>query len=223
MKNPISRSLHSLGILALACGALFAQDSKVVPQMGITKGSPVVHTAAAPPPALVKIFSSLGTATDLYDDTNGWLVEGPTNPNTGAAQFIGNRFTPKSTGTVQEIEIALQWDGAGTNNATIALYTDSNGLPGKQLRAWPVQNLPAFGTCCSLVAVKDPNGIPVTGGTQYWVVALTTTASESAYNVWDYTWTDATGTIAFTGNATSGVWTSYNGQVNAFAVYGTQD
>ena len=119
----------------------------------------------------------MGSKTDTYDDTDGYLVEGPTNPATGEYQWIADPFTPKKASTVTEIEIALVYLGSGTNNAEVAL-TDVKGLPGKALETWNVKNLPTSGTCCKLVTVKSKKGIKVKKGKQYWVVGMTDKASD---------------------------------------------
>jgi hypothetical protein len=219
--NTLKSTLLYTGILALACGSLAAEQARA-PQMSVTKASPVVRKAEAPPAALKKIFSNLGSKTDAYDDTQGYLVEGPTNPTTGEYQWIADPFTPKKNSTVTEIQIALVYEGAGTNNAEVALYSDAAGLPGKALAHWNVKNLPASGTCCTLIKVTSKKGVKIKKGKQYWVVGMTDKASTTAYAAWDFVWNDAVGPIAFIGTATSGVWTSYTaGSTQAFAVYGT--
>jgi hypothetical protein len=220
--NTLKPTLLYIGVLALACGTLAAQDAQRAPQMSVTKASPVVREADPTPPGLKKIFSNLGSKTDTYDDTDGYLVEGPTNPATGEYQWIADPFTPKKASTVTEIEIALVYLGSGTNNAEVALYSDVKGLPGKALETWNVKNLPTSGTCCKLVTVKSKKGIKVKKGKQYWVVGMTDKASTTAYDAWDFVWNDAVGPIAFIGTATNGVWTSYtSGPTQAFAVLGT--
>jgi|HubBroStandDraft_6_1064221.scaffolds.fasta_scaffold177623_1 hypothetical protein len=218
----ITLTLLCLGILALACGPLAAQDVKLSPQVAVHQRSLIVQDADAPPAGLVKLFSNLGPKGDTYDDTQGYLVEGPTNPVTGDYQWIADPFTPKKNSTVTEIEIALAYEGDGTNNAEVALYSDVKGLPGKALESWNVKNLPAADTCCKLVKVTSKKGIKIKKGKQYWVLGLTDKASTTAYDGWDFVYNDAVGPIAFIGTATNGVWTSYTaGPTQAFAVYGT--
>jgi hypothetical protein len=218
----LKSTLLYVGTLALACGTLAAQDAQRAPQMSVTKGSPIVREANAAPAGLKKIFSNLGSKTDAYDDTNGYLVEGPTNPVTAAYQWIADPFTPKKNSTVKEIQIALVYEGSGTNTAEVAVYSDASGLPGKILAKWNVKNLPTAGTCCTLVTVKSKTGLKVKKGTQYWVVGQTDKASTTTYGAWEFVWNDAVGPIAFIGTATSNVWTAYTaGPAQAFAVYGT--
>jgi hypothetical protein len=222
MKNKgITRTLLGAGLLTLACGAMLAQNNKVSPQQAITKGSNIVHAKTAPPPGLKVLFSNLGSSTDAYDDTQGWLIEGPDNTVTFSSQGIANPYTPTADSTIRVAQIALGYDGSGTNNAAIAIFTDNNGLPGIPIRAYNVSNLPTFGTCCTLVTMGGENGVPVKAGTQYWIVAGTDNQSLTAYDVWAYTFNDSQGPIAFEGTATGNVWTAFTGNQNAFALYGT--
>jgi hypothetical protein len=217
----ITRTLLGVGLLTLACGVMLAQNNKVSPQQAVTKGSNIVHTKTAPPPGLSVLFSNLGSSTDAYDETNGWLIEGPDNTVTFSSQAIANPYTPTANSTIRAAQIALGYDGSGTNNAAIAIYTDAGGLPGTPIRVYNVSNLPTFGTCCTLVAIGGPDGLQVTAGTQYWIVAGTDNKSSTAYDVWNYTWNDSQGPIAYGGTATGGVWTAFTGNQNAFALYGT--
>ena len=222
MRNKaVGSILLSIGVLTLASGLLAAKGVKLSPQMAISKGSPVVHLKDAPPPGLIVLYSNLGSKSDAYDDTGGWLIEGPNNPVTLNSQAIANPYVPTADSTVKGIQIALGYLGAGTNNATVAIFTDNGGLPGKMLGHLDVNNLPTFGTCCALVTIRDPKGFKVKAGTTYWLVAGTDKASNTAYDAWAYTWNDSQGPIAFEGTATNNVWTAFTGSVNAYAIYGT--
>lgn len=221
MNKGITRTILGAGLLTLACGVLMAQNNKISPQQAVTKGSNIIHAKTAPPPGLSVLFSNLGSSTDAYDEANGWLIEGPDNTVTFSSQAIANPYTPTADSTIRSAQIALGYDGSGTNNAVVAIFTDEGGLPGKALRAYNVSNLPTFGTCCTLVAIGGPNGLQVKAGTQYWIVAGWDKPSSTAYDVWNYTWNDSQGNIAFGGTATGDVWTGFTGNQNAFALYGT--
>jgi len=75
----------------------------------------------------------------------------------------------------------LGWSD-GTNGIVISLNNDNNGTPGNPLETWNVSDLPFFGTCCTLLKVSSREGIPVTGGQQYWVMLRT---SDSELNTVD--------------------------------------
>jgi len=217
----VGRTLLSIGILALACGLLAAQGVKLSPQMAVARGSAVIHRADAPPPGLKVLYGNLGSKSDLYDDTDGWLIEGPGNGVSGQSQAIANPFSVSADSTLKGLQIALGFIGPGTNNSTVAIFTDASGLPGKALGHVDVKNLPTFGTCCAVVTVKDPKGFKMKAGVTYWLVATTDKASQTSYNAWAYTFNDSSGPIAFEGTATNNVWTAFTGNQNAFAIYGT--
>jgi hypothetical protein len=201
------------------CGTIAAQH---FPQVAINHSTSAVREADAPPAGYVKIFSNLGPKNDAYDPDNGYLVEGPNNPIMTQYQWIAAPFTPKNDSVAKVIEIALVYQGAGTNAAAVAVYTTVKGLPGKILEMWNVKNLPAAGSCCTLVKVTSEKGIKLQKGTQYWVVGRTDKASSTSYDGWEDVWNDAMGPIAYIGNITNNKWTpSDDSPVVAFSVYGT--
>ncbi|MFZ0285319.1 MAG: choice-of-anchor R domain-containing protein, partial [Terriglobales bacterium] len=216
----VSRLALCTAILALAGSSLFAQDART-PLMSVTKGSPNIHPSQAYFPGLVKLYTNLGSKTDTYTDNTGWTISGP-DSIIGSSQAIAQPYTPSADATIEGIQVAAQWAGSGTNEGAVAVFSDKNGLPGKPLKVWNVKNLPTFGTCCDLVTVKDPAGLKVNAGTQYWVVVGTDTASETAWDVWDFTWNESTGTVAYEGNdSTGGLWMTFDGTQSAMAIYGT--
>jgi hypothetical protein len=217
----LTPSLLCVCILVLVRGPLAAQDTRF-PQVSVGQTSSVVQEADAPPPGLRKLFSNLGPKLHAYDDVNGLLVEGPANPTTHQYQWVANPFTPNANATVKEIEIALTYQGSGSDKAVVALYSDVGGLPGKALASWNVSNLPVVGHCCKLVKVTSNQGVRVRKGIQYWVVGRTNKASTAAYDGWEFVSNFKIGPIAFISADSGNVWTLYSdGTENAFAVFGT--
>jgi len=211
-----------LAILTLAGSNLFAQNAKT-PQMSVTKSSPVIHPSQASLPPFITLYSNLGTKTDTYTDNSGWTISGPDSV-LGFSQAIAIPWTPSANSTIQGLQVAFEWSGVqgGTNNGAVAVFSDNAGLPGNPLKVWNPSGLPTFGTCCDLVTVIDRAGIKVSAGTQYWIAVGTDKASETAYDVWDFTWNEIQGTVAFEGNmSTNGVWETFTGTLPAFAIYGT--
>jgi len=216
--NMLSRVLP-LAILTLASSSLFAQDSRTAPQQSVTVSSPIIHPAQLPGESV--LYTNLGSSTDTYNDGTGWTISGP-DSELGFSQAIGQPYTPTANSTLHGIQVAFQWAGGGTNNGAVAVFSDDAGLPGKPLKVWNVSNLPTFGTCCDLVTVKDAAGLKLAAGTQYWVVVGTDKSSETAYDVWDFTWNGSTGTVAYEGNeSTGGAWSSFDGNQAAMAIYGS--
>jgi hypothetical protein len=88
-------------------------------------------------------------------------------------------FTPATDVTVTELQAAVSWDGFNpTNKVAMSLAQDSGGLPGTTIQAFHVSNLPVFGDCCGLAVAKHPAGIPLSAGTQYWLVVGTDARSK---------------------------------------------
>ncbi len=153
-------------------------------------GPQVVHTersAIHVPPqedaavALKKIYSNLGPKADPYNDTNGWLIDGPNSSvalASGLPEFIAMAFTPKYNSTVEQVQVAVQYIGSGADQINLSIYADSGGDYPGTLLAGPVTvtNLPV-GT----LTLASFSPVAVTAGTKYWVVAdtpLTGTGSD---------------------------------------------
>jgi hypothetical protein len=173
---------------------------------------------------LVTIYSNLGPPRDKYiccnnsSDSN-WLVLGP-DSYWGASENVAMPFTTgKASATVTEIQIALLWDGYGTNNAEVVLASSApSGAPGKPLASWDVQHMPTEGTCCTLVTVKSNPGVMLKANTQYFVVAKTDSKSTTAYVAWNNTYNLVRGPFYY--DEAGAGWTPYDSYLSAFAVYG---
>jgi|HubBroStandDraft_1064217.scaffolds.fasta_scaffold138517_1 hypothetical protein len=203
---------------ALCSVSLFGQKPKSTEWTGAA--SPI-QLEPADPDGLTKIFSNLGPPTSAYS-AGGWYVAGPAS-ELGNSQFIGMPFKPKQAATVSEVKAALQYDGAGANEAQLSLYSDIGGAPGVSL-AGPVtvRNLPTFYTCCKLATAKFSTPVGVTAGVQYWVVATTPASGrgDDLLGVWAFVPPSKT----FVGSDVDGDgWYSFAApiEVPAGAVYGT--
>jgi len=157
-------------ILALCKLMLFAQDGNGSRMVHTTEKSAAHIPAQEFPATLTRIYSNLGTKTDLYNCCSGWSINGPDGPY--SLQFFALPFTPKSDSHVLMVGAALQYV-SGANQVNLSIYADSAGAPG-ELLAGPVVvvNVPPAGTCCSLAVASFPS-VAVSGGAQYWVVADT--------------------------------------------------
>ncbi len=217
--NGITRTLLGAGLLTLACGVMMAQDAKLFPHQSITTGSNIVHQSDAPPAGYITLYSNLGSKSDTYYESQGWTIAGPTS-ELGFSQNIASPYTPSANSTIQGLQVAVTYAGGGTDAAAVAIFTDANGLPGKPLKVWNPTNLPTFGDCCSLVTVIDKAGVKVAAGTQYWIVVGTDALSTTSFDVWDFTWNQIQGTVAFAGSGNGNVWQTFTGTVPAYAIYG---
>jgi hypothetical protein len=131
-------------------------------------------------------------------------------------------FTPTANATVTKIETSAGRQGGGTAGFELGLWDDSNGVPGKPIKSFHVANLPSYGTCCAVSVANDKAGIPVTAGTQYWVVVSTTPKDTDIY-AWAFNSTDmrahptaywCEGSTTYCGN-NSGKW-----QLEQYVQYG---
>jgi hypothetical protein len=68
----------------------------------------------------------------------------------------------------------------------VSLNRDKHGVPGKALKSWNASNLPRLGTCCGLVVKTDSSGLPVSAGTQYWVVLSTNSNELDTVDGWNF-------------------------------------
>ncbi|HEY1615423.1 MAG TPA: choice-of-anchor R domain-containing protein [Rhizomicrobium sp.] len=89
-------------------------------------------------------------------------------------------FTLAADQTATKVDIATS-HVRGTEGVVVSLYSDTAGLPGTSVQAWNVSSLPTSGICCTVEIATDRGGIPLTGGTQYWIV-VSTDVQES--NTW---------------------------------------
>jgi hypothetical protein len=204
-----------LVFVVLACTGLVAQ----APQISLSERSPLVQRANGPEPGLTKIHSNLKSKTDAYDDGISWNITGNENPQWGRGE-LAMPFTPKANSTAKEVLIALGYLGGGSNDGMISIFTDAGGVPGVPLKTWMAARFQREGSCCQLVAPKDRDGIPLQGGTQYWIVAASGPHSQASYQ-WNFVWNDAQGKVAFLNGNTQDEWLPYRDNVAAFAVYGT--
>jgi hypothetical protein len=193
-----------LALLTLVCGTLLAQDSlNRRPSMASTRNAAAssIHNPAEKVPANCKpIYTNFGPSGDLYDANNGYFVSGIDNSFNAQKQDIALPFTPKVNSTVIQVKLPLQYYGYGFNGATVSIYSDASGLPGSPLSGATKNpmNFQDFGSgCCDLAVAWFPNGVKLTGGTQYWIVGTTNTKSEDSVNTWDFNFNDAAATFAF--------------------------
>jgi len=165
------------GLLVILNLALFAQ-TVTLPKMLHHPGKLPLSARVPPeevPQGMSEIYSTLGTdPKNLYNYIDTWLISGPKS-NVGVPDFIAMPFTPKSNAHVLQVRAAVLWygKGNGADQVNISIYNDHKGHPGKLL-AGPVTvtDLPRAFACCQLAAANF-SSIPVSGGTQYWVIADT--------------------------------------------------
>jgi hypothetical protein len=182
------RVLLTLMVMALASVMALAasQDGIVMSKDGrttiTTKRPQLVTRTETSDAGLVKIFDNIGTAypKGTYWCCEGYTITGPNALSGFPEYWEAGAFTPSANHTVTKIEVAVGFV-EGTNGLVLGLYKDASGVPGTAIKTWSLSSLPTFGSCCVFQTKVDKAGIPVTAGTQYWIV-LKTNSKEA--NTW---------------------------------------
>ena len=175
------------------------------------------YPAAKPRAGLVTIYTNLGTGTNVYNGAAGTGVLGKNVPNQPFPEWVANGFTPTANHTVTEIQVGVSWV-QGENSVILSLNEDNGGKPGKTLYITQFTNLPTFGTCCTLQTATLTTGVPVTQGTQYWVVLRTKPTNQGTWNVWNNNFKDLQG--PFSNSLGNGWFQQSTQELGAFAVLG---
>jgi hypothetical protein len=165
----------------MACGTAFAQQGKLT--SGPYKG-PMVPMMAPDNPDAGAFYSNLETNACTgcnYGEANGFLLLGPSNcgiPN--ATQWLAYPFISTKSGAVRKILLAItDWSicTPTSHGFTVAIYSDNcSGAPGTQIGSSVVANA-ATAPCLLSTANFGHAGVSLVGGTRYWVVVTTSTAS----------------------------------------------
>ena len=230
------KMLLTLTLLALASVAAFAasQDGVVVSKDGrttiATKRTASAVRTEPNDPSLVVIYDNIGTAypKGTYWCCEGATITGPTALSGFPEYWEAGAFTPSADHTVTKVEAAVGFV-EGVNGLVLGLYNDASGVPGTPIKTWALTGLPTFGSCCVVETKTDTAGIPVTKGTQYWIVLKTTakeTTTWAAFNVNDTDQVDPAPTAFYCSSTTgecgnNNAWTAGESQPGpAFAVLG---
>jgi len=134
----------------------------------------------------------------------------------GHQYAVGVPFTPAANATIKKIVVAVGYV-TGTNSAQVSINADNGGLPGAPIIHADINNLPPYGSCCVL-DLHNAN-LPVTQGTQYWVVVSTDSNSPDTWDGWNFNTTNMT-ILPYAGQA-DGIWGEAIGELPAYGVFGT--
>jgi hypothetical protein len=227
MRKPVVRIVLVLsvltlaGIIALAAagnhGIVTSQDGR----MSIaTKGPSHVSPWLEPAAGLTTIAGNLSKYPfGVYFCCYGYTITGPQS-FLGTAYWAAVPFTPSANFHVKALEASVGWGGDGANGATISLNADAGGVPGAALASANVTGLGSFGSCCTVAIGKDPAGVPVSQGTQYWLVVSTSATTNTTFDAWAFNSTDMRSYPVAFYNSTSGVWGASSGLLPGYAVLG---
>jgi hypothetical protein len=189
----LTLTLFALILTSVTAFAARKNKGEVVPSkdgrmISITNGAPAPSRAQAPPShaGLVTIFDNIGTT---YPKGTYWCCEGASITGPNASPFLPEywlavAFTPTADHIVTQLEVAIGLF-RGKDELFLSLYNDVGGLPGAAVKTWLMRGLPTFGTCCAVDTKSDGTGIPVTAGTQYWIVVGTTGDNSDTFADWN--------------------------------------
>lgn len=205
----LKRSFGCLLVLTLASGILWAQ----APEVAHTKGSAAPAQRWTPPTGHAVIFTNLGPSfSNLYNDTTGYYVLGPSNSVGDPEQGIGVPFTPTKNVSATVLVAAIGII-SGTSLVDIGLYSDAGGTVGSLIASGHSTKIPTFGSCCQVVEVTIPS-TALKAGTQYWIAA---TSDDT--NAPDFTGVfNASNQSDIAGNVGLGGWSTFSGNVPAVAI-----
>lgn len=196
------------GVTTSADGRTTASATTIPPSFVVPHRSQF-HTEG-----LTEIYSTFNSdSTNAYDCCGGWTISARDSV-VGLRQAVAMPFTPAADANVTKIGVAVGYV-TGVNGVSVALYSDSAGLPGEVIERFKVSSLPTFGECCVTESVHL-KGVPVTAGTQYWVVVKTGKIGDATWAAWNFNTISALGPFAF--NQGGGWQLSGDSSLSAFNV-----
>ena len=231
VKKRIVLSASCLIVILLASMALVASGEKKF------AFSPDLRTVRAnnppaqvtPAPAIDEGLSVIAGNFSSYPYATYFSIFGNTiDQGVNGYPFLiwqGEAFIPTADATVKQIQVGVGDLNAGYGSIQLSLYDDANGVPGNVLKSVNVKNVQPYGECCAPTTAKLGEGVPVTAGTQYWVVVSTTPKDVDIYG-WNFNTTNMTAQlsaaycVSTTYCSNSGVWVPYLYAQNAFQVLG---
>jgi hypothetical protein len=218
---------RTLLALALAAVAACPAAAKIIKGVTVkndgTVSVPKGTGAYVAPPPHVKgahvIYSNIARKypEGLYFCCAGAIVAGPTSA-LNMQDWAAIQFTPTADATVQEIDVPVQ-QIAGAATINFGLYADKAGLPGSVLMQFQATGFGLTGSCCNLAVGKNRKGVPVKGGTPYWIALTTDSSAPDALANWPSNSSDIVDLLPTAVNQGSG-WQSFSYNPMAFAVYG---
>ncbi|SRR5579872_295849 len=233
MKKRIAIALPCVALIAFASLALRAgnRNDFVFSPDGRTVWATHAPSHITMPPAQDAAAITIAGNLSRYPNATYFSVWGNTIAQGGAnfpfQAWEAIAFTPQANATITQVEVSAGRQSSGVTGYELSIYNDAGGVPGTAIGTTHVSNIPIYGQCCDLAVVNDPAGLPVTAGTQYWVVVSTTPSDTDIY-AWAFNSTDmrpqlsaswCKGTTTYCGN-NSGKWVPYQYVQLGFAVLG---
>jgi len=178
--------------------------------------APVV-TGAESDAGLQPISGNLNT-DNRYGEYFCCLGDAVGGPNSARYIWVAVPFIPSANMNVKKVEAGIQYV-TGTNEIVLSINSDNNGLPGNALATFHVKHLAGGGSCCKLAVGTSANGVPVTQGTQYWLVVSTDSSDQDFLGGWVFNTTDMR-SYPFAIDQVGNGWKADNGLLPAYAVLG---
>jgi hypothetical protein len=219
----LKNTLLAAVFTAVTCASAFAgvtvsADKRTVFAPPGNTSRPVIHMHL--PKKSKTIYSNLASAypNGLYFSGEGDTLCGPTCA-LGESISVAGGFTPTAAASASSVSAAVGYI-EGPNEFTIAIYSDTNGVPGTVLASGVAAPLPTFGDCCGLATVKFKKPVALTAGTPYWVVATADSNESATFAAWNLATVDQVDAAPVSYNDNGAGWTSYTSTLPpAFAVY----
>jgi hypothetical protein len=167
----------------------------------------ILSLSSSPATASTVLFSDLGSAGNVYNDTSAQAVCGNTSllcsPNSFA---IADAFTVSGSGSeaVTQIDVAVG-NLFPSQTFEASIWTDVNNAPGVPVAVGTLMSTTAT-TCCSNLVTDGATGVYLTGGATYFMVISPVNISDDSSNEWFDNSTGATGLALMSQNG--GPWSS---------------
>jgi hypothetical protein len=177
-------TLTSVAALAARKGeVVMSKDGR---KMYVTNRAHAVTQVTPSDSNLATIFDNIGKAypKGTYWCCESYSITGPDVSERLPEYWLAVAFTPSADHTVTMVEVAVNLL-SGNNQLALSLSNDVSGLPGTAIKTWHLRSLPPAGSCCTIEVGKDGAGIPVTAGTQYWIVVSTEGQNSDTYAGWN--------------------------------------
>ena len=207
MKSPRS-SLAAVVLQTRGCNSK-APKSKRDPLWLLIFAGLVLSLFNSPPAASTILFSDLGSAGNVYNDSSSQAVCGNTallcSPNSFA---IAEAFTLSGSGSqaVTQIDVAVG-NLFPSQTFEASIWTDVNNAPGAMVpnAVWNLVSTTAT-TCCSNLVTTAVTGVNLTGGATYFMIISPQSIADDSSNEWFDNSVGATGLALMSQNG--GPWSS---------------
>jgi hypothetical protein len=208
----MSRMLLSVSVMLIAATSVAYAEKPVLP-MNVSQSKDHLITTLAISPAIPQRSVSVtqagfhGASGGGFDDIASKDAKGKYIAWSGGTicgkEYCGQTTTQAvqftigaTTSEVKGIKVALSYV-AGTDTATVALYSDDSGVPGAELAGKHVAaSEQTFGGCCAITSISFA-AVTLQPNTPYWIVVTADRGSYLNWNFQDYDEVDAV-TSAYT-------------------------